>query len=185
MKVILISAKSQHGKDITASIMKEELEKRGEKVLTIHFGDPVKFFAEKFYNWNLEKDEKGRELLQYIGTSLMRSYDKYYWSDMIAKFIHAAGLNGDFTYALIPDWRFYSEEEAIKKLFPLVYTLRINRYNKDGTLYKNPRMTEEQFTHISETELDKYSFDFIIRNSDTINKLKQSIYTVLDYIYEL
>lgn len=186
MKVILISAKSQHGKDTAAKIMKEELEQRREKVLIIHFGDPVKFFASKFYNWNGKKDEHGRALLQYIGTGMMRSYNKYYWGDMIAEFIAAAGLENDFTYAIIPDWRFFSEEYAILQNIPNnVYTIRINRYNSDGSIYKNSMMTDEQFNHISETELDENNFDFIINNIGTIQELKEKVLSALDYIYEL
>lgn len=186
MKVILISAKSQHGKDTVANFMKTELERRGERVLIIHFGDPVKFFASKFYNWDGKKDEHGRELLQYIGTGLMRSYNDRYWGDMIADFLAALSLSQEYTYALIPDWRFNSELAAIKDKILFTYTIRINRYKEDGTPYRNPSMTDEQYFHISETQLDNYpSFNFIIQNNGNLDSLYKNTLTIIDYIYEL
>lgn len=185
MKVILISAKSQHGKDTIASIIKEELISRNERPLIIHFGDAVKFFAKEFYSWDGIKDKRGRGLLQYIGTTLMRNYDKYYWGNIVSSFIAANNFENDFTYAIIPDWRFYSEEQAIKKQNLFVYTIRINRYNQDGSLYKNPNMTDEQYNHISETELDNNIFDYVIKNDKNLQELKEKTIQILDQIYEL
>ena len=182
MKVILISAKSQHGKDTVANIMKDELEHKGEKVLIIHFGDPVKWFAREFYNWDGNKNTEGRGLLQYIGTTLMRQYDKYYWGDMISSFIAASGAKKDFTYAIIPDWRFYSEETAINLQNDNVHTVRVQRFNPDSTPYRNPNMTDGQYNHISETELDDATFDWIITNSGTIDELREKVRTILRYI---
>ena len=182
MKVILISAKSQHGKDTAANIMKEKLEERGEKVLVIHFGDPVKWFAKAFYGWDGQKDEAGRALLQYIGTTLMRTYNKYYWGNMISEFIVASGFKNDFTYALIPDWRFFSEKQAIEQHNNHVYTIRVERHNPDGSLYRNPNMTDEQFNHVSETELDKANFNWTILNSGSIEDLRKKILPILQHI---
>ena len=64
MKVIGIAGKAESGKSSFASILKEELEGQGKKVLLINYGDFVKFIAEKYYNWNGEKDVNGRALLQ-------------------------------------------------------------------------------------------------------------------------
>lgn len=172
MNVILISGKAGHGKDITARLMKDLLEARGEKVLIIKFGDAVKWFAREYYGYTGIKDIKERTLLQYIGTEMMRSYDKYYWGNIVSEFIAA---NTDFTYALIPDWRFYSEQESILAHNKNVHTLRINRPN-----FINPNMTETQLHHVSETELDNYNFDWIINNEGTLVDLREKIKIVLD-----
>ena len=173
MKTILISGKAGHGKDTVAQLMKEELEQQGEKVLIIKFGDPVKWFAREYYNWNGEKDEKGRSLLQYIGTEMMRTYNKYYWGVIISEFVAA---NEDFTVALIPDWRFLSEEYCIHDDVENYYTLRVERPG-----YKNPNMTEAQLKHVSETELDNYSFDYTIWNDSTMDDLREKVKASLDY----
>ena len=159
--------------------MKKELESKGEKVLIIHFGDPVKWFAREYYNWDGKKDIEGRSLLQYIGTTMMRTYDDRYWGNIISKFIAA---NNDFTYAIIPDWRFFSEAKAIDEYNNNVYTIRIERLNPDGSIYRNPLMTDKQFNHISETELDSGTFDWIILNLGTLDELHEQIKTVLRYI---
>ena len=46
MKVIGIAGKAESGKSSFASILKEELEGQGKKVLLINYGDFVKFIAE-------------------------------------------------------------------------------------------------------------------------------------------
>jgi len=177
MKVVLISGKAGHGKDTLAKLMKEELEKRGEKVLIIKFGDAVKWFAREYYGYTGVKDAKERSLLQYIGTEMMRSYDEYYWGRFVSEFIAA---NKDFTYALIPDWRFKSEKVAIAEDNDICYTLRIVRSN-----FKNPNMTEEQLNHISEVELDKYNFDYIIYNDGDLDQLRENGKLALDYFEEI
>ncbi len=40
----------------------------GYKVLIAHYADLVKYVAKTFFEWNGEKDEYGRSLLQHIGT---------------------------------------------------------------------------------------------------------------------
>lgn len=177
MKTVLISGKAGHGKDTAAQLMKEELEAKGKKVLIIKFGDPVKWLAREYYGYTGIKDTKERNLLQYIGTEMMRRYDKFYWGRFISEFIAA---NKDFDVALIPDWRFYSEETAILQDNEVCHTLRIERPN-----FINPNMTEEQLKHISETELDDYSFDYIIYNIGTLDELRQNVKLALDYFKDL
>ena len=177
MKVIMISGKAGHGKDTVAQLMKEQLEQQGEKVLIIKFGDAVKWFAREYYGYTGIKDTKERALLQYIGTEMMRAYDEYYWGRIVSEFIAA---NKDFTYALIPDWRFYTEREAILAANKKCYTLRIERPN-----FINPNMTEEQLKHISETELDNYCFDYIIYNSGDLSDLRENAKFALDYFNKL
>ena len=173
----MISGKAGHGKDTVAQIIKEELELQNEKILIIKFGDAVKWFAREYYNWDGNKNIQGRSLLQYIGTEMMRSYDEYYWGRIVSEFIAA---NKDFTYALIPDWRFYTEKEAVLAANKECYTLRVERPN-----FINPNMTEEQLKHISETELDNYNFDYIIYNSGGIFELREKVKLALDYFNKL
>ena len=45
---ICIGGKAQNGKDTTASIMKEELESRGKKVLLTHYADLLKFMCRRY-----------------------------------------------------------------------------------------------------------------------------------------
>ena len=70
---ILISGKSGSGKDMFAQFMKEELEKKGKRVLIMHYGDAVKWILRDYFNWDGNKDVVGRTLLQRIGTDVVRA----------------------------------------------------------------------------------------------------------------
>ena len=85
MKVVCISGKARHGKDTLAGILKNYLEDSGNKVLVAHFGDLVKYICEKFFDWDGQKDEKGRTLLQYVGTDVVRTQEPNFWTDFIKK----------------------------------------------------------------------------------------------------
>ena len=159
MTVILISGKSGSGKDTLAAAMKEILINEHKRPLIIHFADMVKAFARLYYNWNGIKDTSGRELLQKLGTNIVRAYDKNYWARQIAEFIAAESQIDDFDCAIIPDARFPNEIEITKLYNKDTYSVRIERDN-----YLNPQLTEEQHAHASETALDNYTeFDYIFQ----------------------
>ena len=179
MKVIMISGKSGHGKDTVAQMMKEILEKDNKRVLIIHFADLVKHYARDYYNWNGQKDEAGRALLQKIGTTIMRTHYPTYWAEIIAKFISAAN---EWDCVIIPDLRFQNEFETICEHNINCETIRIERYNQDGTPYINPNMTEEQLNHVSETQLDDFAFNWIIENRGSLEDLEDSIKLILEKI---
>lgn len=190
MKIIMISAKSHHGKDTVANIMRDHLERTGKHVLIIHFADLVKHYATDYYNWNGIKDEDGRALLQTIGTTLLRARWPEYWAEIVGKFLDAIGdldsTRYGFDYVLIPDWRFINEFETITYYASLfnnsVTTVRIERYNENGTYYRNRDMTAYQHAHVSECELDDFAFEWVIENRGTIDDLKDSIEVMLEHI---
>lgn len=162
MTTLLISGKAGHGKDTFADILRDNLQIIGKKVLIIHFADLVKEFARLYYNWNGDKNVEGRALLQYIGTDLMRAYDADYWARIVGEFLAAA--DKDFDIALIPDNRFVNEINVVKQYCPQAKTIRVQRWNEDGTAYVNPNLTNVQLQHPSETSLDNYQFDYLINN---------------------
>lgn len=190
MKIIMISAKSQHGKDTVANIMREYLEKNGQTVLTIHFADLVKHYATDYYKWDGNKDEDGRNLLQTIGTTILRGRWPEYWAEIIGKFLDAIGdlenTKYGFNYVLIPDWRFINEFEVVSNYASLfnntVTTIRVERYNENGTQYINPNMNEAQLLHVSECQLDNFPTDWVIENRGSIEDLKNSIEIMLEHI---
>lgn len=162
MTTLLISGKAGHGKDTFADILKDNLQIIGKKVLIIHFADLVKEFARLYYDWTGNKDTAGRALLQYIGTDLMRAYDADYWARIVGEFLAAA--DKDFDVALIPDNRFSNEIDVIRHYCPQAKTVRVQRWQEDGTSYVNPNLTNAQLQHSSETSLDDYQFDYLINN---------------------
>ena len=104
MKVICISGKARHGKDTLAGILKNHLEDQGNRVLIAHFGDLVKYICEKFFDWDEQKDERGRTLLQYVGTDVVRTQEPNFWTDFIKKVLTL--FPDEWDYVLIPDCRF-------------------------------------------------------------------------------
>lgn len=167
MEILLISGKSSSGKDTFANILRKELEKKNYKCLIIHFADMVKYYARVYYNWNGEKDEAGRALLQNLGTDKVRAKFPNYWAEIVGKFL--AAVSQDFDFAFIPDARFPNEIEIVKKYNPSAKSIRIERYNQDGTPFINPNFTLEQSNHLSETSLDDYNnfeYNIINKNND-------------------
>lgn len=179
MKTLLISGKSGSGKDIFASFLKDELEKNGLRVIITHYADPVKFFAEKYFKWDGVKDEKGRHLLQTLGTDWVRTVLPNYWVGVITGFLDAMEPNDQFDVAIIADTRFPNEIELPYDVLEDITTVRIKRMNPDGTLWINPVLTEEQKNHPSETSLDNYVFDYTIINDEGLDTFKESAHTFL------
>ena len=163
MKILMISGKSGSGKDTFANIMREKLSNK--KCITLHYADLVKYYLKQYYNWDGVKDEKGRTLLQQLGTNKVRAKFPNYWAETIAKFL--AAIPNDFDCAFIPDARFPNEIEVVKQYNPDALSIRIERYDEKGNNYINPAFTQEQLNHPSETSLDDYEdFDYIVSNSD-------------------
>ena len=181
-KVVLISAKAQNGKDTAADLMKSYLESKGDKVLICHYADLLKYICKTFFNWDGNKDDKGRTILQHVGTDIIRDENNRpdYWIDFIIDILWM--FYDEWDYVLIADARFENEIEKIKSEFNgsldynLVQSVRVNRQNNDN------KMTDEQRNHISECALDNYKFDHYIENNGTLSELKIKVKDLLDKI---
>lgn len=173
MKVILISGHAQNGKDTIASLLENELTASGRKVLVAHYADLLKYICKTLFNWNGQKDEKGRRLLQYVGTDVIREKRPSYWVDFIADMLDLFGDNWD--YVLIPDTRFPNEVERIAEKFDSIH-IRVVREN-----FVSP-LTPEQQMHPSETALDNCDPDVLIHNDGSIQELKETIHYLISEV---
>ena len=165
--VILLSGKSGSGKDFVANIMKEKLEQKGNKVLVTHYADLLKYILKTFFDWDGQKDEHGRHLLQYVGTDVIRRQNPNYWVDFVKDIIIMFSNNWD--YILIPDARFPNE---ITRMFCSNFrtiSIRIRRINYTS------KLTEEQQQHESETALDNYPFDYYMTNDGTLDGVTKEV----------
>ena len=165
--VICISGKALNGKDTTAGFLKEYLESKNYKVLIMHYADLLKFICAKYFDWNGEKDDAGRTLLQRVGTDIVRNRRPNYWVDFVIEFIGVFYSNWDFI--IIPDTRFPNEIDRPKEAGLDVIHIRVTRPN-----FKSP-LTEEQQNHPSEHALDHVVPNICLINSGTLEQLKEYV----------
>jgi hypothetical protein len=167
MKVICISAKAQHGKDTSATILKELYEANGARVLITHYADLLKYICKTFFGWNGEKDNLGRTLLQKVGTNIVCAKQPDFWVDFI---INILKLFDDYwDIIIIPDCRYINEIEKMRSNFDTA-VIRVVRPNFDNGL------SDVQKQHPSETALDNFEFDTVIYNNGSLDELKQTLY---------
>lgn len=172
MKILLISGKAQHGKDTVASSLQNKLTKDGKKVLVTHYADLLKFICTNYFGWNGEKDEAGRQLLQYVGTDVIRKQNPTLWVDFVGTMLTYFQSNWD--YVIIPDCRFPNEIEEMKKYFHSTIHIRVYRENFENSL------TEEQKNHPSEVALDDYPADWWFINGGTLEDIDADIAEFVD-----
>lgn len=176
---IVISGKSGSGKDMIAGFMKEVLEKHHKKVLIIHFADALKWILREYFDWDGQKNEVGRTLLQQIGTDIVRKEHPNYWTGIVVGFIQAMEPYNNFDVAIIPDARFENEVNIALSSLKNCVSMRVERKNADGSEWINPMLTEDQRNHPSETSLDHHAFDYVVHNDEGLDVLKESAETVL------
>lgn len=170
---ILISGKARSGKDTIAKYLIEQY-----GYTRWAFADKLKECIYKYSDWDGEKDEKGRKLLQSVGQAF-REYDKDNWIKVLAKDIVEYIQDYHFlSYfnIVISDVRFINEIETFKNLMLEAFdennikfrTIRIDRpiENDNAEWHKD----------ISEIDLDNYKdFDYIITNDSDIDSLYRKI----------
>ena len=154
-KVLCISGKARHGKDSCAEILKRELEKFGKSVVIIHYADYLKMLAKQHFNWDGKKDEKGREILQHLGTDIVRKVNPSLWADVVMLTVYS--VFADYDYVIVPDCRF---ENEIKYWYESDFDVKAIRIVRTGDF--DDGLTEEQRHHSSEIDLDDYPMDIII-----------------------
>lgn len=173
-KIYLFCGKARHGKDTSAGYLKEIYEKNNKRVIYSRAGKYIKYYAMEMSSWDGSEESKPRELLQKLGTDIIRN--KLGKSEMfIQRQLDDIEIYSYFYDAIIvPDIRLPREVESIKEKFNNVVVIKIERINFDSEL-----TTEEQ-KHSTETAMDNYNdYDYIIENN-TLDKLREDIYRVYE-----
>ncbi len=171
-KIYLLSGKARHGKDTTAEFLKKFYENDGKKVIYSRAGKYIKYYAMEMTDWDGTEEKKPRELLQSLGTDIIRK--KLNKADMfIQRQLDDIEIYSYFYDAIIvPDIRLPKEIESVKEKFSNVVTIHINRINFETEL-----KTKEQ-AHITETAMDNYKdYDYEITNN-TLEELEKDIYKI-------
>lgn len=167
MKILAISGHAQNGKDTVAGLLRDNLKADGNRVLVTHYADLLKYMCRTFFNWDGNKDENGRHILQYVGTDVIRKQAPDFWVDFVSSVL--TYFNENWDYVLIPDTRFPNEiNKLLSNGFDVTH-IRVIRPNFESSL------TEEQKNHTSETALDNINPDFYIYNEGSIEELQSKI----------
>lgn len=201
MKIIALSGKAESGKNFYANLLKNYIEDSfNEKVCLIAFADVLKHTAKTYFGWNGEKDEKGRELLQKVGTELREKKNPDIWVNITCDLIKF--MSSEYDWFIVTDVRFERELLALKMRFLQVYPVRIERFAVDINYFEDDcykataaikpyvnHLTEAQKKHSSETELDNYQnwyeviYNYtVIRDNDVDCSATEPMYDVFKLI---
>lgn len=174
-KIFLFSGKARHGKDSACEYMKQLLEKDNKSYIHTLYAKYIKDYAKEYFGWNGTEETKPRELLQKLGTDIIRKKlnKPNFHVDRICEDIEI--LSNYFDVFLISDARFPNEILTPIQKFgkDKVTAIKIIRTNFKSNL------TPEEQQHESECALDNFKdFDYIIKASN-LNEL----YFQLNKIY--
>ena len=169
--IITFSGKAQHGKDSSVGILKNLLEEKNIRVLAVNYAEYIKHLARQYFDWNGEKDEKGRSLLQWLGVANVNQGIPNFWVDNVIGITKL--LEGSYDYVLIGDCRFPKDINRWEEEGYNVISVHVERLNYDNGL------TEEQKNHPSEVSLDDFEFTVKLK-VETLEELEVEIARVLE-----
>ena len=175
-KIYLLAGKARSGKDTVGQMIKEYYESQNKKVIKIGFSDYIKHYAMNISNWDGSEENKPRELLQKLGTDIIRSnIDDDFFINRTCQDILV--YKSFFDVIIISDVRFPKEIDITKERFNNVYSIEVLRPN-----YTN-ELSEGEKQHITETALDNYDkYDYIISNDKDLDNLKQKIIKLIEEV---
>jgi hypothetical protein len=168
-KVFIFAGHARNGKNTCADFVKDYCTKNNLKYIDLAYSSYIKNYATKISNWDGREETKPRELLQQLGTNIIRNKlgDEFFIENII-KDIKVYSFF--FDVITISDARFPKEIDLIKKEFPNVYAVHVVRPNFDNGL------TEEQKNHPTETALDNYNnYDYELINDGTLDDLNNKV----------
>lgn len=176
MKVIVISGKARAGKDTTMMFMKEIFEKYGKDVINLQYSSSIKEYAKKISDWDGSEDTKPRELLQALGTEIIREkIDEEFFIKRMIQDVQVYCYFYDIV--IISDARLKLEIERIRETFNDVISVNIERPLFDNNLNVNEK------SHRTEVDLDNYSgYDYVLINDGSLDDLKDKVVNLVDSI---
>ena len=171
MKIILIGGKARSGKDTLADFIINKISSDSKKVCKLQVSAYIKYYATHYFGWNGKEETKPRELLNKIGTEIIRDkIDPNFHINRLIQDIKV--LSYFYDVFVVSDVRFPVEIERIKKEFDDVTTIKVIRENNELTL-------EEQ-NHSTENSLDNYNnFDYVVINDKSLEDLEEEAMKIL------
>ncbi len=166
MKIILIGGKANSGKDSTAEYIDEYYRSRGLDVVNIQIAYYIKMYAKQIAKWDGDNETKPRQLLQDLGTELIRKQiDEYFFIKRIIQDIDI--YSRYFDVITISDGRLPEEFASIKLAYPETVTVHVTRPGFTS------RLTKDQKAHVTEALVDEIEYDYEVVNDGTLEDLQK------------
>ncbi len=171
--IYVIAGLARNGKDTIASDILNYYSKLGIKGINLQFSSYIKEYAKNISSWDGSDENKPRELLQQLGTELIRN--KIDSKMFIKRMIDDIKVYSYFYDVItISDARFDVELESIKNAFNNVKCIRVIRPGFDNVLGKLEN-------HVTEKGLVKDElYDKIINNDGSLEELDKKIIDMLE-----
>lgn len=171
MKLIGLAGPKGCGKSTISKLIANSLRAEGHKVIIQSFAKPLKDLATSI-GWDGQKDEKGRRLLQILGTEVCRKCIRDdYWIAKFTEFCASEALSHSpcepELIIICDDVRFDNEAALFDKV------IQIKGRNEPWS-WCLPRFLRRLFNHASECGVERS--DLIIDNSKGYIELEAQIY---------
>ena len=173
--IFLICGKARHGKTTTGDFMREYCEKNNKKVANTLIALYLKTYAEKFFGWDGKPETKPRELLQQLGTEIIREKlgKELFFIERTIEDIEI--LKHFFNVIIIDDIRLPLEINKIKEHYNKVYAINIVRPEFESDL------SDKQKQHATEIALDNYDgYDLTIINDGDLEELQNKVVKIIE-----
>lgn len=175
MKIILIGGKANSGKDTSAEMIDKYYRSRGLDVVNIQIAYYIKMYAKNIAKWDGDNETKPRQLLQDLGTELIRKQiDEYFFIKRIIQDIDI--YSRYFDIITISDGRLPEEFASIKLAYPETVTVHVTRPGYESKLSK------KQKAHLTEALVDEIEYDYDVVNDGTIDDLEKKVIELVQRI---
>lgn len=176
MKIYLVSGRARNGKDTMSRLIQKEYENLGKRVCFIQLMRPLKWLIKDYFGWDGTEETKPRELLQQMGTELIREKLNMpnYFIDRLTENIQI--LQDYYDVFLVTDVRLPIEIESLKERFSDTISINIERKNYESTLSASEQL------HYTEVALNNYQdFDYKVVN-ETKEQLEETVKKIVSEV---
>jgi len=177
-KIITFSGRARSGKNLSASLIRKGLEKKGVRCFEAAFADWLKCLVAKNFDYDEDKKSEYRTLLQEFGTDKVRLIDKDFWVKIVSMTIDL--LKDEYDVFLLTDARFENElDHTVFSHEHQIYNVLVKRDGFHDLTRKQERHSSEQLA-----ERDPDLFDCVIRNDGNLEDLEKLCDLYVDYLGE-
>ena len=175
-KIFLLAGKARTGKDTMASEIIKYYQNKNKKVVRLGFSDYIKNYAMKITDWDGSDENKPRDLLQMLGTDIVREkINKDFFINRLCEDIIVYSYF--FDVIVLSGARFPNELDIPKSKFKNVTIIKMERPNNENNL------TEKQKKHITEHALEDYqNYDYLIVNDGDEDNLRKKAQDLLEEV---